>query len=352
MVLAMAGVGSRGNTASQILKTTGLPEKFLDSPLAFKALLGEMRQTNDSGCQLAVANSLWVQRGFPVDESFERNIADDFNGHLGMVDFAASPGKAADEINSWFKAQTYGLIPKMIGPDSLRAQTDLILADTAYFRGRWTAGFKVQNTQSGPFKLDSTHSVSASIMSGVNKYGYMETEDLQVLEMFFMGPEFFSEPLPLNSNRFSMVILLPKNPGELKSLEHSLTDEEINKLLGRIVVTEVSVSLPRFSMSSSFNLKSSLQKMGMSDAFSEERADFSKISTKRPLFINDVCHTSWLRVDESGAEAAAGAFIRLTHGAPPEDFKIFNADHPFIFMIRDNQTGIILFLGRVANPSE
>jgi serpin B len=351
-MLAMASIGASGETASQIDKITGLQEKRSVYPRAFKALLNEMRQTNDLGCQLNVANSLWVQTGFPLKGAFKKTIADDFGGQSSEIDFAASPEKACERINSWFKDQTHGRISEMIAPGSVHSQTDLVLANAAYFKGRWAAEFDDGNTQSRAFRRDGTNSISVPMMFGDNLCGYAETADVQVLEMFYTDPIFFTEPTPVNSNRFSMVIFLPRNIDGLRSLEHSLTNEKMTELLNQIAIIKVAVNLPKYSIGSRFDLKPALQKMGMLDAFLEDRADFSKISTRKPLFVNEVCHQSWLRVDESGTEAAAGSFLSMTHGIAPRDVKVFNADHPFLFMIRDNQTGIILFLGRVADPSK
>jgi serpin B len=176
------------------------------------------------------------------------------------------------------------------------------------------------------------------MMNQTGKFGYMETNDIWVLEM------------PYLNNDLSMVILLPKKLDGVKDLEKELTSENLAGWLAKIHKCEVQVFFPRFKMTSEFSLAETLSTMGMPDAFSG-KADFSGMTGNRDLFISAVVHKAYVDVNEEGTEAAAatGVTMKLTSiGAPPA---VFRADHPFIFLIRDNQTDSILFLGRLANPA-
>jgi len=177
----------------------------------------------------------------------------------------------------------------------------------------------------------------------------METTNLQALEMVY-GDTAKLEDIPYVSNRFSKVILLPKKMEGLSELEQTLTAAQIDKLRNQSRLEEVILSFPRFKIGSGILLKSTLQGMGMSDAFTKERADFSGITEVKPLFIDFVLHRARVDVDEEGTVAVASTMIGATHGGFPMNVPVFNANHPFLFLIRHNPTCVILFLGGVTNP--
>jgi serpin B len=216
--------------------------------------------------------------------------------------------------------------------------TRLVLTNAIYFKGKWATPFKPEQTQEAPFTLLSGEKVNVPMMHQTAHFGYMETDTIQVLE------------LPYVNNDLSMVILLPKKPDGVNELEKGLTSETITGWLAGLRKREVQVYVPRFKLTSEFSLAETLSAMGMPDAFST-KADFSGITGNRDLFISAVVHKAYVEVNEEGTEAAAatGVAMKLTAVAPPPP--VFRADHPFVFLIRDNQTGSILFLGRTANPS-
>jgi len=211
------------------------------------------------------------------------------------------------------------------------------LTNAIYFKGKWATQFKPEQTKDAPFTLSGGDKVNVPMMSQTGKFSYMETDDLQVLEQ------------PYVNNDLSMVILLPKKPDGVNGLEKEMTGENLSGWLAKLRKREVQVSLPRFKMTSEFSLAETLGSMGMPDAFSA-KADFSGMTSNRELFISAVVHKAYVEVNEEGTEAAAATGVTMQLTSIPAPPPVFKADHPFVFLIRDNQTGSILFIGRTANP--
>jgi serpin B len=217
--------------------------------------------------------------------------------------------------------------------------TRLVLTNAIYFKGDWARQFKKDRTKQSPFTLASGEKVDAPMMNQTGEFRYMKAEDFQALE------------LPYVDNELSMIILLPKETDALPKFEKTLNLEDFSQWLDRLHRREVIVSVPKFKMTSQFSLASVLTSMGMADAFSATAADFSGITGGRDLFISAVIHKAYVDVNEEGTEAAAatGVTMRLTSVGPTQT-PVFRADHPFLFLIRDNHSGSILFIGRLMNP--
>jgi serpin B len=185
---------------------------------------------------------------------------------------------------------------------------------------------------------------TAPLMQQTGNFGYAEFPDLQVLELPYAGDE------------ISMVVLLPRVVDGLGKLEALLTMENLASWTAGLPTQKVRVFLPKFTATSEFSLADTLAAMGMPDAFDINRADFSGMDGKRDLSISKVIHKAFVKVDEEGTEAAAATAVTVMFGgmtpmhSPP--IPTFRADHPLLFLIRDNRTGSILFLGRITNPTE
>jgi len=227
------------------------------------------------------------------------------------------------------------LIPKGV----LDSMTRLVLTNAIYFKGNWARQFKEERTKDSPFTLADGQKVDVAMMNQTADFPYMETEDFQGLE------------LPYVDDELSMIILLPKEFDGLDEFEKTITSENLSKWMGELRKREVRVSVPKFKMTSQFALASVLKSMGMTDAFSSN-ADFSGMNGKRDLFISAVIHKAYVDVNEEGTEAAAATAVtmKLTSIGPAQ-IPVFRADHPFLFLIRDNHSGSILFIGRVMNPN-
>jgi len=288
--------------------------------------------------ELRVANALWGQKDYAFLPAFVGLVETQYGGTLRNVDFVAAAEQARQTINAWVAKQTNDKIKDLIGPGVLNAMTRLVLTNAIYFKGNWASQFKKDQTQDQPFTLLDGTKVQVPMMNQQTRFGYAQTDALQVLEMPYKGEE------------LSMVILLPKKTDGIKELEQSLTPEALSKWLTAIRKQKVITSVPKFRMTSKFSLAQILQSMGMTDAFTEQ-ADFTGMAARRELFLSAVIHQAYVDVNEEGTEAAAatGAVVGIT-SAGPDTPPVFRADHPFLFLIRDLKSGSVFFLGRVMNP--
>ncbi len=350
--LAMTYAGARGDTETQMAKVLHFPtlagEKVPPEPAMqegqFHSAFGEVvkalnGRAKKGGYELAVANALWGQKGYGLLDDFLKLIETEYGGRLTEVNFVTATESARQTINAWVEQKTKDKIKELIKPGVLDAMTRLVLTNAIYFKGNWQRQFQKDKTRDAPFALLSGEKVDAPMMNQTGEFGYMEAEDFQAIE------------LPYVDNELSMVILLPRQTDGLPEFEKTLNLEDFSQWLDRLHRREVIVSVPKFKMTSQFSLASVLKSMGMTDAFSPEAADFSGITGGRDLFISAVIHKAYVDVNEEGTEAAAatGVTMRLT-SAGPSQTPIFRADHPFLFLIRDNHSRSILFIGRVMNP--
>jgi serpin B len=338
--LAMTYAGAKGQTEKQMAEALCFaPVKNEQFHKTFGEIIKQLNASGEKGSyELVVANALWGQKDYKFLPEFLTLVRENYGGDLQQVDFAAQTETARKTINAWVESNTKDKIKELIKPGMLDSMTRLVLTNAIYFKGKWASPFKPERTQDSPFVLLDGQKVNVPTMNQTSKFGYMEANDIQVLEM------------PYVNNDLSMVILLPKQADGVKGLEKELVSDNLTGWLAGIHKREVQVFFPRFKMASEFGLGKILSAMGMPDAFSG-KADFSGMTGNRELFISAVVHKAYVDVNEEGTEAAAatGVTMKLTGiGAPPP---VFRADHPFIFLIRDNQTGSILFLGRVANPA-
>jgi serpin B len=348
--LAMTYDGARGQTASQIaqvLHFSTSTDKKAGPPAmdrgqfgsAFGRIIKDLNKKGQKGAYtLTVANALWGQKGYGFRKEFIKSVETNYDGRLSEVDFITAAEAARKTINTWVEKQTKDKIKNLIPQGMLDSMTRLVLTNAIYFKGNWARQFKKDQTKDAPFTLADGSKIQAPMMNQTAEFRYMETETFQGLE------------LPYVKDELSMIILLPKAVDGLDELEESLTVENLSQWLGKLFRREVVVSVPKFKATSQFSLASTLALMGMKDAFTSA-ADFSGMDGKKDLFISAVIHKAYVDVNEEGTEAAAatGVTMRLTSLGPNET-PVFRADHSFVFLIRDNQTGGILFLGRLMNP--
>ncbi len=338
--LAMTYVGARGETAAQMVRTLRFSLPQAELPAAYAELLRGLNPTGDRGYRLSIANRLWGQRGEAFLDEFLAVTRRDFGAELGLVDFRTDAEGARGEINAWVLAQTADKIRDLIPPRVLGPDTRLVLTNAIYFRGDWAKQFDKAATTDQPFHVAAGRTVTVPLMFAKTRVGFAAFADdgLKVAE------------LPYKGDDVSMLVLLPDAVDGLAALEAKLTVENIGRWTGALRRQEVLVHLPRFSVESGFGLGPTLAAMGMPLPFSDA-ADFSGMNGKRDLSISAVVHKARVDVDEQGTEAAAatGVVVGVTAARPGEP-PSFRADRPFVFLIRHNPTGAILFLGRLANP--
>jgi serpin B len=342
--LSMTYAGARGKTAEEMKNALHftLPDQKLHS--AMGALMGDLNAAGKSGgFQLSVANALWAEKSHQFLPEFLALNKANYGAGLETVDFAGDTEGARKTINSWVEKQTQDRIKDLIQPGVLHTITRLVLTDAIYFKGEWRSKFEASATKDEPFRLDGGKKIAAPMMHQFGVFDYAEGHGFKALE------------LPYRGGSLAMLVLLPDKDDGLAAMEKALTVETIAKI--RTSEADVTLTLPKFTMTSEFSLQETLSALGMKTAFLSGIADLSGIDGVTDpggrLYMSAVVHKAWVDVSEKGTEAAAATAVVVDcePSKPPKRKKVtFTADHPFIFAIRDQETGSILFLGRVANP--
>jgi serpin B len=344
-VLAMTYGGARGNTEKEMAAALEfqLPQDKLH--LAFDALdlalasRGQGAKGKDQQpFRLHVVNAIWGQTGFDFLPSYLELLAENYGSGLRILDFQKNPESSRVAINNWVAQQTEQKIKDLIPEGSITDMTRLVLTNAIYFNAAWLNQFDKNSTKPGDFTLKSGSKVSVPMMHEQESFNYGSGDGYQVVE------------LPYDGNELSMVILLP-DQGKFDSFEASLTGQSVTGIIQGMKSRTVQLSMPKFTTEQSFGLKSALTSLGMKDAFAPGLADFSGMDGKKDLYIQDVVHKAFIAVDEAGTEAAAASGVIVGTTAVPSDIVKLDINRPFIYLIHDIQTGTILFLGRVMNPS-
>jgi len=343
LALAMTYAGASGETAEQmadtlqfLLEQASLHPAFnwLDAELASR---GEGAEGKDGeGFRLNIVNTTWGQKDYEFLTDFLDVLAENYGAGLRIVDFITETEKSRLAINQWVSDQTEGRIEDLIQQGAIGELTRLVLTNAIYFNAAWEYPFDKDMTADGPFYLLDGGQVSVPMMKQTESFGYAEGEGYQAVELQYDG------------NELSMVILLPE-VGNFQAFEEGLQAQQVSDIISDLQLTEVALTMPKFEFDSEFSLKDTLAGMGMPIAFSSS-ADFSGMTGKRELFISDVVHKAFVAVDEAGTEAAAATAVIMELTAVPEPPMEVTIDRPFIFLIRDIETGAILFVGRVLNP--
>ena len=332
--------GAQGETRAAIGKVLELPN---DDATLHRDLGGLLRtlESDRGDARVSIANGLWLMKDFAVKPAFVAVAKNNYDAEVDSLDFRNGVAAAA-RINNWVERKTGGRIPKLIEPDSLDEMTALVVTNAVHFLGDWTHPFNASNTGLQPFHLTGGTVRDVPMMYGKRYHRYADADGVQLLE------------LPYKGDRLSMVAILPNKRGGLAAVEKSLDGRRLGQWLGQLDSAEpreVRVYLPKVEFRSSYQLVEPLKAMGMSIAFQPHQANFRGIADT-DLFISQVVHKTFLRIDEKGTEAAAATGIEaeLT-SAPAVPPPTFRADHPFLVLIRDRPTGAVLFLGRIADPS-
>ena len=326
---AIAYEGARDNTATEMQQVFGF-EKDDSKRKAGFVQMQEMLNPQDEEYLLSLANALWLAKGFEAKPEYVETAKTYYDSSVKTVDFA-SKEDGLDIINQWVDEKTNGKIEKIF--EKLKPNTKLVITNAIYFKGSWTEPFDKENTANGKFYLDEKTIIQVPMMELKTTYlNFARNDHVQILE------------LPYEGDKVSMLILLPNEVGKLESLEKSLSDENLDTLTEDMQITKVKVHLPKFKLETKYDLVSALQDMGIYDAFGN--ANFSGISDSG-LYIDRAVHKAFVEVNEEGTEAAAATGMAMLESGPMP----FTVNHPFMFVIQDNDTDQILFMGRVMDPT-
>jgi len=340
-VLAMCYSGARGETAGQMSEVLYFPPAGQLDPASRD--LREKILSSDTlpGTEISLANAIWAQQDFDFLPGYLENTGRWYDAPLTEMDFTRDAAREESRlrINQWVEDNTRQKIKDLISPGVLSANTRMVLTNAIYFNGKWMWTFDKAATSPSIFNVGRGESKMIPFMHMTRDLPYYEDEEIQAIR------------LPYRNERLSMMIILPRSIEGWEMISRVLDLERLNKVESHLTPTEVQLALPKFSFELKTNLRDELSDMGMDLAFGMD-ADFSGMTGEKNLFIDEVIHKAFIEVSESGTEAAAatGAIISLKSALRDEPVR-FNADHPFLYFIRDHQTGCIIFLGRFVRPS-
>ncbi len=336
--LTMTYAGARGKTKEEMAKVLHLGT----NETAIHNGFGELERSlsaNTATYQFSVANAIWVQkRKVFLAAEFAELLQDAYQAGVKTADFEKSAEAERQRINRWVAKQTAQKIQELLTPGLLTPQTPLVLTNAIYFKGQWQWPFNPEDTRELPFiKLDGSQ-IKVPTMYQKEKLAYLEDDQVQLIELPYQSSA--------SSLGLSMVILLPTQTDGvgLSKVEEKLAD--YLRASSDLKSQEVSVYLPKFKVATTFQLKEILQQLGIKEAFDPGTADFSGMTEKKELAISAVVHQALVEVNEEGTEAAAATAVVGSRGRS----LVFRADHPFVFWIKDNASGTLLFLGRVMTP--
>lgn len=348
LALAMAYAGAGGKTAeemAQVLNFNLPPEelyKQLNSLDQSLYVIPEHLKDQDGSFQLNVANSLWGQSGYPFRQSYFDLLAQYYGAGLQVVDFTKNSDQARSQINDWVSEETEGKIKDLIPPGGVNSLTRLVLANAIYFNAAWLHQFSKQETHPDDFYLNADSKQTAQMMQIKNHFEYKRDAEIQLVD------------IPYLNDRYSMVLVMPLEK-DLSALISELDNDQINSWMQNLSSREVILRTPKFKFETSFSVNQALKELGLETAFSPTDADFSGMYQPdgEPLYISEVIHKAFVDVDEEGTEAAAATAIvmRASDALPENEPLLLEFNHPFLFIIRDHQSGLILFVGKVSNPA-
>jgi serpin B len=351
--LAMTYEGAKGQTAEEIADVFYFPEKDILRYNSAK-IYNEINK-KDKAYKLHTANALWAEKTYPFLDDYLSTVEKYYGGKTTNLDFINHAEASRKTINSWVEEKTNNKIKDLIPRGVINSLTRLVLTNAVYFKGTWEWEFDKSDTRESDFKITPANIVKTPMMymdPDKARFNYASLEKLQILE------------LPYKGEKISMLILLPKQgedydfeKKEIITYDYTLEDielssEKLDEYKSSMKETKMdAVYLPKFKFETKYMITDTLSGMGMPTAFKTDgSADFSGMDSTRDLFISDVIHQAFVEVNEEGTEAAAATavVVGLTSIAPSN---IFRADHPFIFLIQEKETGNILFMGKVVDPA-
>ena len=343
--LAMTWGGAKSKTAEQmkqVMHLDGTPAEVMDASGKLTASLTDKSRP----VVFRIANRLFGEKSYQFDANYLSMTERAYGAPLERVNFRTGADKSRTLINAWVEKQTENRIKDLIPPRALDGETRLVLVNAIYFLGDWENPFKKNETRPVPFHLSSTQTSDVAMMNRTGAYKIGSHDGLTALE------------LPYKGGALSMLVLLPDAVDGLDTMEAGMTETKLEAISAALESERVSVSLPKFTIdpTQSLGLKKHLITLGMKAPFDRTDADFTGIANPpNPddhLFVTEVFHKGFIKVDEKGTEAAAATAVPMGRkGSAFKKARAFKVDHPFSFVIRDNASGLILFMGRVVRPS-
>lgn len=349
---AIAYPGARGETADEIAAVLRFPPEnaaFREEMAAFQRALA----ADADGVKITLANAAWFDNKTVVEAPYMDTVTEAYSAAEHRVDFRGDPDASRETINAWVEERTEEKIIDLLSADDIKDDTRFVLVNAIYFNGKWAFPFEKDDTADGDFRSSSGQALSVRMMH--------QQDDFRIFE----GDGFDAVSLPYEGGDYDMVIFLPRKDNGLQSFERELTSARLAAWLAALDaedLREVDLLAPQYEARISYQLKPLLIDMGMPRAFSNA-ADFTAMvdPAKQPpedelgVKLGSVVHQTFLKIDEAGTEAAAATAIvgiQVTGARIGEPPFAFHADHPFFFVIRHRDSGAILFMGRVVDPTK
>ncbi|PON99181.1 Serpin family [Trema orientale] len=348
VVLSLIAAGSKGPTLDQLLSF--LKAKSSDQLNSFASELVAVVFADGSsggGPRLSFANGSWVERSLPLKPSFKQVVGTSYKATLNQVDFQTKAAEVTGEVNAWAEKETSGLIKEVLPPGSVDSTTKLIFANALYFKGAWSAQFDASETKDHDFHLLNGSSVKVPFMTSKKKQVISAYDGFKVLALPYKQGE--------DKRRFSMYFFLPDAKDGLPALVDKVGSQSgfLERHLPRQQVKVGDFRIPRFKISFGFKASNTLKGLGLVLPFSGEGGLSEMVDSPvgQNLYVSDIYHKSFIEVNEEGTEAAAAsAGVIMLRALLVSDKIDFVADHPFLFLIREDMTGMVLFSGHVVNP--
>ena len=342
MAFGMAYAGARKDTEKEMRRVLHFDLGQKRQHAAFGAMTKELSAAmSTKNYELVAANSLWPDKKLKVLPSYVKLLERRYGVGVRSLNYAGSAKRNKEIINGWIKYRTKGKIPKLLTEADLPPLTRLVLVNTIYFKGTWEKKFKKRRTQKEAFHLPDGQTMQVPMMSKTDSYQMLSKPTFDLLR------------LPYKGKRIVMDIILPKDKTGLAQVEKELVANKMDLgKTGVIPFERVWVKLPRFKMRTRVKLGNTLKALGLDKSMNLQKANFSGIAkpTKEGLAIDDAIHEAMVEVTEEGTVAAAATALMAKGAGAPSKPKEFHVDHPFLFQLRDNVSGVVLFVGRVVKP--
>ena len=338
-VLAIAFLGAKGETATQIKKALSLPSKK-QLIQGFNQALDSLETNQKDSVTSHVANHVYIQTGYKLLRAFRKDSNSIKNGIIKEIDFSYSK-EATESINTEVEKETRGKIKDLFSANSLDETTRLVLVNALYFKGNWKREFKKQQTKKGDFYVSSSKTVKGDMMKTKGKYSVLEPKGLDARAI----------SLPYKGERFHMIIILPNEKNGLEKLEKDLLKFDFSKGFKFENPRTYYIRIPKFEIESQFDLVDKLQNLGVKHLFDKSTADLSGFTGNKDLFGSKMIQKAFIAVNEEGSEAAAATGLVVSSRSLGSQPPTFDCDHPFVFFIKDSKTGLTLFTGRVVDPT-
>ncbi len=353
--LAMTWAGAENKTAEEMARAL----RINLSPKTFHSALNGLNIALNSrddrppfdgqAFQINLVNAVWSRHDYPLRPTYLEMLGKHYNAGIRLLDFVGAPAKSREEINQWVEQRTKNKIKNLLPPGAIKPETVLVLTNAVYFKASWYSAFNKDDTFSEPFtRLDGTQ-VSAEMMHQQLKTRFHQTGDFDAVELPYVSPCFEEHEYPRG---LSMLVIIPRQ-GNFEKMENKLNAKQLNTIVSSLKRGRVKLALPKFEFEFELGLKKILKKLGLKKAFAPARADFSGLVTEaaRPKpYLSEIYHKAFITVDEKGTEAAAATASVMAATAIPSEPVVISADRSFLFFIRDDITGTVLFMGRVLDP--